>query len=366
MPMIDIYAAAGTFADPRELATDLATAVMTIEQVPDIPMFRKNTAAFVHELPADCLSNVDGDGGYVRVQVLTNSGALDRDKQLSVVRRSPTSSPRRPPTRVWPTAPGCCSPKHPTGAGACRPRQRQRRPGHRRPRADGRAEERVRGVAGASAFHLTRTVQVGRGRNRCPFGIKRSFDRTSTGACLRPGTRVLGSGAAVPSGYGRISGRQVARAADHLPARAEELADRHRPGHRRARRRAGGPRLGAAGRAVHRGAAHPVHRLRHPARPLGRPERGRTTAPAHRAGVHHDVGRGRADPADRGGRARPADRLSGPHAGQRGVAGGHHHGVEDLHPLRGRVGFGGRPRPHLRAARCFSATCSSRCWAGPG
>ena len=87
MPMIDAYAAAGTFADKHRLAADLAAAVMAIEQVPDIPMFRKNTAAFVHELPADCLSNVDGDSTYVRVQVLTNSGALDRDKQLAVVRR---------------------------------------------------------------------------------------------------------------------------------------------------------------------------------------------------------------------------------------------------------------------------------------
>ena len=85
MPMIDVYAAVGTFADKRRLATDLATAVMTIEQVPNIPMFRKNTAAFVHELPADSISNVDGDSAYVRVQVLTNAGALDRDKQLAVV-----------------------------------------------------------------------------------------------------------------------------------------------------------------------------------------------------------------------------------------------------------------------------------------
>jgi phenylpyruvate tautomerase PptA (4-oxalocrotonate tautomerase family) len=87
MPMIDAYATAGTFADKQRLAQDLATAVMTIEQVPDIPMFRKNTAAFVHELPAGALSNVDGDGNYVRVQVLTNAGALDRDKQLAVVSR---------------------------------------------------------------------------------------------------------------------------------------------------------------------------------------------------------------------------------------------------------------------------------------
>jgi len=85
--MIDAYATAGTFADKQRLAQDLATAVMQIEQVPDIPMFRKNTAAFVHELPAGALSNVDGDGNYVRVQVLTNAGALDRDKQLAVVSR---------------------------------------------------------------------------------------------------------------------------------------------------------------------------------------------------------------------------------------------------------------------------------------
>ena len=87
MPMIDVYAAAGTFGDPHGLAKSLATELMTIEQVPDIPMFRKNTAAFVHEMPPTSLSNVDGDSTYVRVQVLTNAGALDRDKQLAVVGR---------------------------------------------------------------------------------------------------------------------------------------------------------------------------------------------------------------------------------------------------------------------------------------
>lgn len=86
MPMIDIYAAAGTFADTHQLAADAARTVMRVEQVPDIPMFRQNTAAFVHELPASYLSNVDGDSSYVRIQVLTNAGALDRDKQLTVVR----------------------------------------------------------------------------------------------------------------------------------------------------------------------------------------------------------------------------------------------------------------------------------------
>src|SRR5580692_1803704 len=85
MPMIDVYATAGTFNDKHKLAIDLATTVMTIEAVPNIPMFRQNTAGFVHDLPAGDLSNVDGDSNYVRVQVLTNAGALDRDKQLAVV-----------------------------------------------------------------------------------------------------------------------------------------------------------------------------------------------------------------------------------------------------------------------------------------
>src|SRR5271168_2351508 len=85
MPMIDVYATAGTFRDPHQLASDLARTLMTIEGVPDIPMFRKNTAGFVHEMDAPAISNVDGDSSYVRVQVLTNAGALDREKQLAVV-----------------------------------------------------------------------------------------------------------------------------------------------------------------------------------------------------------------------------------------------------------------------------------------
>ena len=87
MPMIDVYAAEGTFSDPHALAQSLATELMTIEQVPNIPMFRKNTAAFIHALPASALANVDGDSTYVRVQVLTNHGALDRTKQIAVVSR---------------------------------------------------------------------------------------------------------------------------------------------------------------------------------------------------------------------------------------------------------------------------------------
>src|SRR5216684_4497037 len=67
MPMIDVYAAEGTFSKKHALS-------------------QNNTAAFIHDLPADSISNVSGDSNYVRVQVLTPVGVLDRDKQLGVVR----------------------------------------------------------------------------------------------------------------------------------------------------------------------------------------------------------------------------------------------------------------------------------------
>jgi len=86
MPMIDVYSVPGTFSEKHTLAQDLANAVMRWEQVPPIALFSKNTAAFLHELPADSLSNAAGDSDYVRVQVLTPVGVLDRDKQLGVVK----------------------------------------------------------------------------------------------------------------------------------------------------------------------------------------------------------------------------------------------------------------------------------------
>jgi hypothetical protein len=73
MPMIDIYAAAGTFSDVKKLASDAAALVKSVEQVPDVPMFRKNTAAFVHEMPSTAISNMDGDANYVRVQAAVTS-----------------------------------------------------------------------------------------------------------------------------------------------------------------------------------------------------------------------------------------------------------------------------------------------------
>ncbi len=86
MPMIDVYASEGTFPDPHDLARDLAAAVMRWERVPDLGLFRENTAAFIHELPSTVISNVDGESNYIRVQVLTPTGVLDREKQLGVVK----------------------------------------------------------------------------------------------------------------------------------------------------------------------------------------------------------------------------------------------------------------------------------------
>ena len=86
MPMIDVYAVEGTFADRKTLAQNLAAAVMRWEAVPPISLFKDNTAAFIHDLAPDALSNVTGDSNYVRVQILTPIGVLDRPKQLGVVR----------------------------------------------------------------------------------------------------------------------------------------------------------------------------------------------------------------------------------------------------------------------------------------
>jgi phenylpyruvate tautomerase PptA (4-oxalocrotonate tautomerase family) len=83
--MIDVYATEGLFQDRATLATDLANAVMRWEKVPPISLFRNNTAAFIHEMPNDSIRNAAGDGNYVRVQILTPVGVLDREKQLGVV-----------------------------------------------------------------------------------------------------------------------------------------------------------------------------------------------------------------------------------------------------------------------------------------
>ena len=86
MPMIDVYATTGTFEGKQRLAQELAAAVRRWEGVPEIPLFLDNTAAFIHDLPADSISNAAGASNYVRVQVLTPVAVLDREKQLGVVK----------------------------------------------------------------------------------------------------------------------------------------------------------------------------------------------------------------------------------------------------------------------------------------
>jgi phenylpyruvate tautomerase PptA (4-oxalocrotonate tautomerase family) len=86
MPMIDVYAAVGTFAAKKDLTKELTAAMMRWEGVPPISLFKDNTAAFIHDLEPDALGNANGDSNYVRVQILTPIGVLNREKQLGVVK----------------------------------------------------------------------------------------------------------------------------------------------------------------------------------------------------------------------------------------------------------------------------------------
>lgn len=51
-----------------------------------MPLFASNTAAFIHTMDEAAIATVAGESNYVRVQVLTPVGVLDRDKQLGVVK----------------------------------------------------------------------------------------------------------------------------------------------------------------------------------------------------------------------------------------------------------------------------------------
>ena len=87
MPMIDVYAVKGTFGNKRELTKALNECLMRWEKVPHIHLFLDNTAAFVHDLEADAMANAAGDSNYVRIQILTPVGTLDREKKLGVDQR---------------------------------------------------------------------------------------------------------------------------------------------------------------------------------------------------------------------------------------------------------------------------------------
>jgi phenylpyruvate tautomerase PptA (4-oxalocrotonate tautomerase family) len=77
---------AGDLSIVSHPAIRLRSTSMPMIDVCAISLFRDDTAAFVHELAAEAISNLAGESNYVRVGVLTPSGTLDRDKQLSVVK----------------------------------------------------------------------------------------------------------------------------------------------------------------------------------------------------------------------------------------------------------------------------------------
>jgi phenylpyruvate tautomerase PptA (4-oxalocrotonate tautomerase family) len=120
MPMIDVYSATGTFSDKNRLAQKLARAVMRWEAVPEIPLFADNTAAFIHDLPGEAISTAAGRSDYVRVQVLTPAGVLDRDKQLGVVKELTEIVARAAGDATLPQRTWCCSPSRRRVAGASR------------------------------------------------------------------------------------------------------------------------------------------------------------------------------------------------------------------------------------------------------
>ena len=87
MPVIDNTTAEHTPLDPHGPATDAAATVMGIEEVPGMPdVPHRHRRVCVHHLPAAAVADDDDGSGFIRVQVLTDAGALDRAKQRAVVR----------------------------------------------------------------------------------------------------------------------------------------------------------------------------------------------------------------------------------------------------------------------------------------
>ena len=94
MPMIDVYAAPGTFADKAALARKLAATLMEVEGVPPIALFRENTAAFVHDTT---LANVNGDSNYGSSLSVGPLGGRRSAIHLATSHARPAK--RRPPVR---------------------------------------------------------------------------------------------------------------------------------------------------------------------------------------------------------------------------------------------------------------------------
>lgn len=104
--MIDVFAAAGTFTDMRDLARRLALDVLEVCGVADNALLRQHTATYIHEWPTSAFSNADGDSDYVRVRVLTAAGSLQRTQKQQLVQRltervATAAGDPPPPERIW-------------------------------------------------------------------------------------------------------------------------------------------------------------------------------------------------------------------------------------------------------------------------
>jgi hypothetical protein len=77
MPMIDVYAAAGTFSEKHKLAQDLANAVMRWEKVPSIDLFVAAAGIRPWRTERGYLSRnrlrADGESTVTRIRVRTSS-----------------------------------------------------------------------------------------------------------------------------------------------------------------------------------------------------------------------------------------------------------------------------------------------------
>ena len=71
--LIEFHCMAGVSKGPAPLPKPIPA----VQGMPD----------WLKQMPADAISDVAGGSDHVRVQVLTNTGALDRDKQIAVVER---------------------------------------------------------------------------------------------------------------------------------------------------------------------------------------------------------------------------------------------------------------------------------------
>ena len=78
-------------------------------------------------MDARAISNVDGDSNYVHVQVLTNSGALNREKQLAVVSQFTDLVVAPVLTLPFRKGPGSFLTRRSRGDGGCRSCQYERR-----------------------------------------------------------------------------------------------------------------------------------------------------------------------------------------------------------------------------------------------